>query len=500
MRPVNIVWFKRDLRTVDHEPLNLSIKSGFTLGLFIIEPLWLSSPEFDSSHYEFVRQSLLELQERLSFLGVPLLIRIGSADEVFLNLINEYKIQGLFSHEETGLDWTYKRDLLIKDLCKTHGIVWKESLQFGVIRRLKNRDDWPQKRTRILSAPVIKEFGQDSSFGRCSVESSPVPTCRDLGILPSTKIYAQLGGRKEGIRYLDSFLRTRCEKYTYQMSSPLTAFDGCSRISPYLSWGVISMKEVLTWLNNRKLSLNENSKKHFLLKKQLDAFESRLWWHCHFIQKLETEPELEFQNMNRSFDGMRESEFCERKFDAWKKGETGIPMIDACMRALHQHGWINFRMRAMLISFASYQLWLHWRKPAQYLASQFIDFEPGIHFPQVQMQSGVTGINMIRVYSPTKQVLDRDPRGEFIKTYIPELAELDPRDLTAPHKIPPLLGSSYNFRIGRDYPEPIVDPEKSYQEAKDKIFKWRSLSEVKKMSRSVLERHTNRKVKHEKRN
>jgi deoxyribodipyrimidine photo-lyase len=226
--------------------------------------------------------------------------------------------------------------------------------------------------------------------------------------------------------------------------------------------------------------------------RSLSAFESRLWWHCHFIQKLESEPEIEFQNINRGFDGMREEGEYSHRLEAWKKGETGYPIIDACMRALIQNGWINFRMRAMLVSFASYQLWIHWRDLSSHLAQHFIDFEPGIHFSQLQMQSGVTGINSIRIYSPIKQTFDQDPQGAFIRKYCPELRGLDVKDLAEPWSMPPMILSLSGLRLGENYPEPIVEHGAAYKNARDEIFKWRQKKEVKDLALRVYKTHGSR--------
>ena len=146
-------------------------------------------------------------------------------------------------------------------------------------------------------------------------------------------------------------------------------------------------------------------------------------------------------------------------FEAWKSGMTGYPMVDACMRALTATGWLNFRMRAMVMSFASYHLWLHWRKPALHLANLFTDYEPGIHYSQVQMQSGTTGINSIRIYNPIKQGVDHDPDGVFIRRWIPEL-----RDCSLyPYAVQ--AASQMN-----GYPMPIVDEKTVRKYAADKLY------------------------------
>lgn len=482
---VNLVWLKRDLRATDHQPLARAAALGPTAALFIVEPEWQLSQEFSWSHYRFALECLRDLEAELAALQIPLIVRYGEALSVLSELQQVSPICGLFSHEETGLDWSYKRDIKVKSWCRERAIPWQEFRQFGVIRGLKSRDQWSKEREKIVLRKLIPAQGQGPVNCPWKSEGLKWELLKGQSLIPEP----QRGGRQEAKKIWERFLDQGLTDYIKRISSPNTAFEGCSRISPYLSWGSLSLSEVFSDLRNvrpqgRDPRAIERSRRHL---------ESRLSWHCHFIQKLESEPEIEFQNFNRKFDGLRESEWNEERFHAWCRGETGFPMIDACMRALHRHGWINFRMRAMLMSFASYQLWLHWRRPAQFLAKYFLDFEPGIHFSQVQMQSGVTGINTVRIYSPAKQQRDQDPDGSFIRQYLPELASLNPSDLANPSEIPPLLARQLGFKLGRDYPEPIVDPTESFKLAQRRIFQWRGRAPVREASREVFERHGSRK-------
>ena len=329
-----------------------------------------------------------------------------------------------------------------------------------------------------------------------------------LGLGGSIRDLTQPGGSAQGAALLGSFLCTRSPGYRFEMSSPVTAFDACSRLSPHLAYGSLSLRRVYQSSEARLGELAEESRDHRgdreanvpagRWAQSLQSFTKRLRWHCHFMQKLEDEPGLEFRNFSRAYDGLRTEDIADwsdrehRRFDAWSAGMTGYPMVDACMRCLERTGWINFRMRAMLESFASYHLWLHWKHTAPVLARRFVDFEPGIHYAQFQMQSGTTGINTVRIYSPVKQVTDHDPSGTFIRQWVPELAEVPDEFLAEPHTMPAMTQHMARCSIGDDYPEPVVDHGTAYRSAKDRVFALRSTAGAQSEADRVQRRHGSR--------
>ncbi|MFN8845292.1 MAG: deoxyribodipyrimidine photo-lyase/cryptochrome family protein [Bdellovibrionales bacterium] len=482
-----IVWLKKDLRVQDHRPFYEATQTfNRVVALYIYESAWFNSYEFHPSHLQFLNESLTELENKLAQLNIQLVIRSGEAVEVFKDLKKEFDFECVLAHQETGNSWTFKRDLMVIDYFKNFGIQFKEYYQFSVIRRLQDRDLWNNYRVKIIQRKLIPY--PKSAPKAESLKSENIRTqFFDKNNYINNKMI-QSGGENEAHQTLNSFLYQRGQKYLNHISSPFLSEKSCSRISAYLSFGNLTLTQVHHALKQAQQYHPPKSD----WSKSLWAFENRLWWHCHFIQKLESEPEIENKNMNRAFDGLRESDFNNSLFEAWKKGETGFPMVDATMRCLQQTGWINFRMRAMLVSFASYQLWLHWQKPAEFLAQHFLDFEPGIHFSQFQMQSGVTGINAIRIYSPTKQALDQKGSAQFIKKYIPELMNVPDDVIHNPSDLEPLLQIEHNCVLGRDYPLPIVDPKLSYQLAKKRIFEFRTQESVKAQAQDVLKKHASR--------
>ena len=409
MESVEIVWFKRDLRVSDHAPLMNAATAGKVLPIYIIEPKYCALPDVSRRHWHFIYDSLITLNDELTKRGAPLVIRKGDAVSVLEALRKTYGSITLWSHEETGNGWTYARDLRVLEWCRAHGIAWHETPSGGVVRRLKSRDGWAKIRDARMGETVIE--APVNLHPVADVMSDPLPSKNDPLFGAASIGSVQAGGRHEAVKTLYSFLAERAERYTQTISKPGSSARHCSRLSAHLAYGTLSVREVehATKVRIRQLAAveDEDAKQW---RRNLGAFLSRLAWHCHFIQKLEQQPEIEFRCMHPAFEGMREPHHREDWFEAWKTGNTGYPLVDACMRSLHKNGWITFRMRAMLVSFASYHLWLDWRRTAPFMAKLFTDYEPGIHYSQFQMQSGVTGINAVRMYNTIKQSMDHDPQ------------------------------------------------------------------------------------------
>ena len=481
--PLHIVWFKRDLRAADHLPLAMAAARGAVLPLFIAELGFWSQPDASARQWAFAAECLAELRAALASLGQPLCIMTGDAVSVLQSLHRDHGIAGLWSHQETGNAWTYARDLAVKAWTKQAGVPWHEVQPFGVIRRLRSRDGWArswdlQMARAVTATPEALQPLEGAWPAR-------IPAAAELGLSPDPCPHRQRGGRAAALSALESFLNTRGRDYRFEMSSPLTAFSACSRLSPHLTWGSISMREVAHASGNRMREISRSGDAQSRSwRASLISFMGRQHWHCHFMQKLEDEPRLEFENLHRAYDGLRRDMPESERLTAWSRGETGFPFVDACMRALNQHGWINFRMRAMLMSFASYHLWLPWRESGLHLARKFVDYEPGIHWPQVQMQSGTTGINTIRIYNPVKQGLDQDPEGRFVRAYVPELAAV-PGDVI--HE--PWLWSGASS-LG--YPAPIVDNAGAARAAREALYGLRNNATHRGAAQEIAARHGSR--------
>ena len=447
------VWLKRDLRVADHAALSEAVargRGGAVFAVFLYEPEVLVQPEWDPSHTEFQRECLSDLEPALRRVGIRLVTRRGEAVAMLEQLRVETGFHLLVAHEETGTGVTYARDRRVRQWARDAGVEFVERPQTGVVRRLASRNGWNRLWEARMEAPaalVPRSTGRGGLPAVERLESAGILGCRDLGLAPDTKD-RQRGGSVAAEEVLDDFLVRRGCHYSGGISSPLSAASSCSRLSPHLAFGAISMRRVWQATEARRLDVistlatatvpRERAELR-AWQRSLKAVQSRLHWHCHFMQKIEDEPAIEWHNMLRAADGLREHEVSAERLAAWQSGHTGFPLVDACM------------------------------------------------------QSGTTGINTLRIYNPTKQAIEQDPRGIFIRRWVPELAGVPVAHVHMPWTMPHDAQFVAGCVIGRDYPAPLVDHAAAVREAKRRLAAVRNPSQAQAEAREVARRHGSRK-------
>jgi deoxyribodipyrimidine photo-lyase len=483
IKQIQLLWLKRNLRLQDNElfALKNSSETPFIL-IYCFEPSLMQHADSDDRHWRFVYQSLVDLQKQLQPHKIKLHLFYGEFLPLLQDISALYTITRIYSHEETGNNLSFERDKAVAAFCQENAIEWKEFSTNAIVRGLKNRNNWDTLWHNTMQRQIV---GFDGNDFFASLIAEEIAQKYNIAALPAPVTNAnknfQQGGETLAWKYLKSFIEEeRYLNYSKHISKPLDSRKSCTRLSAYLAYGNVSIRQV-----HQFILFNYATSKN---KRALSALLSRLHWHCHFIQKFEMECSMEFKSLNKAYDRIEKpinAEFIK----AWEQGKTGVPLVDACMRCVVATGYLNFRMRAMVVSFFVYNLWQPWQAMAHFLARQFLDYEPGIHYPQIQMQAAAMGMHTVRMYNPTKNALQHDAEAAFIKQWLPELKNISIPLVFEPWKMTEQDEALYNCTLGIDYPKPIVDIEASRKYAADIIWSYKKQPETKANAKKILAKH-----------
>ncbi len=475
-----VVWLKRDLRLQDNEAIQNAINTGKrVLLLFVFEEFLIKDPHYNKRHWDFIKESIRDLNQLLIPYNSKILA-VNSEVAATLNQLHQhYDIKDLFSHQETGLLCTYHRDLKIKRYCHNNLIEWKESIWNGVLRGIKNRKGWVGKWKEYMEAPQV-QFNPKNQLLTIHEITELEKQFSATDLTTPMESLIQKGGITEALKYQNTFFKEQYFKKNKEKENIKQANESCCRLSPYLAWGNLSTREV--WQAAKAIRpLSKN-------KKDLDAFTARLKWQAHFIQKFEMEHTMENSSINKGYQILKKN-ISQQYQKAWEQGKTGVPMIDAAMRCMNETGYLNFRMRAMLVSFSTHLLWQPWQNCAVYMSRMFIDFEPGIHFAQVQMQAGETGVDTLKIYNPVKSGYEMDTNAEFIRKWVPELSHLQTKHIHEPYLMSPLEQGIYSLKIGVNYPKPIIDLKANRKRASKILWEMKNDSMVMQENDRIIQTH-----------
>ncbi|MBA4192418.1 MAG: hypothetical protein C0467_31000 [Planctomycetaceae bacterium] len=477
-RPVAVWWVKRDTRLADNACLAEAAQLGLdVLPMFCFEPSLLAAGDSSAMHAHAQWQAVSGLRTGLRNYGADIVIAHGGAVEKLAKLLAVVPFTHLFAHEEIGNDLTFRRDRAVATWCRDRGVDYREFPQSSVRRSGVNRDHlqrmWQSRIVEVSPLPV-PAFRQSDELRQLAAST----TFPKLPAFTSNRLWQPVSEADAHATMAD-FLTRRGRWYRGGISSPNTAFTAGSRLSVHLTWGTLTARQVWHAVRDRTADLDPNDPQSSRWKQSLEAFVSRLHWRDHFTQRLESEPELEFRSIHPCYRNVP-YENDEQLHTAWREGRTGYPLVDAVMRCLAATGFVNFRMRAMVVSFACHVLHLDWRLIHPHLARVFRDYDPGIHLNQLQMQAGVVGWNAIRVYNPAKQLADWDADCRFVKQWVPELRAVPAERIVAGENLP-------------DYPSSVVPFAERAKRMTDQLYAIRRTAEAKAATAAVYLMHGSRK-------
>jgi deoxyribodipyrimidine photo-lyase len=459
----NVIWFRRDLRLADHPAIQECARRGVVVPLFILDPALLVHPETAPARVQFLLQSLRALDADLRRRGARLLVRRGDPLAELVRVVKASRADAVFALIDHERLFGRRRDAAVQARLAQERIPLQWLEPPGGCPALLPYPCWQQHwHQEMAVAPALAPPRLQAPSASPALPDHPIPSLEELGLRPDGKPLPP-AGTAAALARLETFCQGQASRrYYWELSYP--AARATSGLSPYLKFGVVSARQCL----QRLQGLGADDPARARSARQLA---SRLRWGAAMHQRFRYLPQLELCSLWRSYDQPSQASGHERDpgdplvalepaplsgaaaelYCRWQEGSTGFPIVDAAARCLMaEGGWLelNFRSRAIYASFLVNLCGIDWRWGALHFMRHLIDGDCPIDHYQWAMQAGVTvrgEAAWTRIYHPGQVAVDRcDPQGEFIRRWLPELAELTNDQLGQP---PAMAG----------YPRPLLD-------------------------------------------
>ena len=452
-RTISLIWFRRDLRLDDNEVIAKATENRQqVLPFFVIDPWFYEQPEISKARVKFLFESLENLDFNLRAKGSRLYLFEGKSVDIIQNLtlalIEAEKQPKLYFHKDVQVNYGIKRDRQILDFYQQHNLQTHIGLNHFMQAEENYHNWWRDYHNHQKRSPYPTPQQIDTPDIELNLPQLTIAELKQKyrSFLEGVS-YRYLGGETFAQKTLESFISHRYQGYHWKMSRPWQAQQGAtSHLSAHLDFGTISSRTMYQGVAQLLDKLPPKSKAQYSLKTFLD----RLRWHDKFTQRHYHHPELAWRNRYPEFDEWYSNDDLnpdkQKLFTAWCEGKTGYPLVDASMRQLNQMGWMNFRMRAMCVTFLTINCGVSWHHGAKYYMSCLVDGNIAINHWQCQAQAGSLNpmSKTFRIYNPTKNLQEKDPTLQFVYCWIPEL-----RGRTMQQ----LLIREYKS----DYPQPVLD-------------------------------------------
>lgn len=453
---IAIHWFRQDLRLNDNPALNYAAQNGKVIPVYILDDINSKNFKMGAASKVWLNQSLLALNKSLNN---QLQVFSGDPFKILTELIKKHKVS-VITWNRCYEPWAISRDKKIKAGLSKGNIdvkTFNGSLLWEPFEILNNQKSYYKVFTAFYKAACkYKEPDLPQKKSRISLfETKNSTAIKDLKLLPDINWYEDVLknwqiGESFASKKLEKFLKAGIKDYKNGRDFP--AQNNVSKLSPHLHFGEISPHQI--WHEVKNLAQDTNTQ-HFL---------SELGWREFSYYLLYYFPQLPTDNFQSKFNNFAWKKN-KQNLIAWQTGQTGVPIVDAGMRELYATGWMHNRVRMIVGSYLIKNLLINWREGEAWFWDCLLDADLAANSASWQWVagSGADAAPYFRIFNPVTQAQKFDPKGEYIKKWVPEIAKLSDKYLPCPWEAPTEELLKAKIQLGKTYPKPLVDLKESRQ-------------------------------------